>query len=293
MLPFVPNVTVGCVLSIFVTVRLATLVESDPWFVLSILLAYIVLFVFYLDNTAPNTTAPTATSTTNSIVVTSAQTDSNSGINASTRQYSIKKKSDSSWGSWITDSSNTHTFTNLTLNTEYQVRNQVKDAAGNGYAISATKTITTVNITKPTITLSTTSPTNKSITATITYPNITGITKQYSYDNKTWTKYTTALTIDTNKKIYARSIDSTNQGSDSTRVASLSVTNIDKTPPTVTHTIKNKKAKSVDIVIKATDKLATLVESDPWFVLSILLAYIVLFVSIVNAVVYFVQVLLS
>ena len=43
--PFVPNVTIGCVLSIFVTVRLATLVESDPWFVLSILLAYIVLFV--------------------------------------------------------------------------------------------------------------------------------------------------------------------------------------------------------------------------------------------------------
>ena len=209
--------------------------------------------VFYLDNTAPNTTVPTATSTTNSIVVTSAQTDANSGINASTRQYSIKKTSDSSWGSWVTDSSNTHTFTNLTLNTEYQVRTQVKDALGNGYAISAIKTITTVNITKPTITLSTTSPTNKSITATITYPNITGITKQYSYDNKTWTKYTTALTIDTNKTIYARSIDSTNQGSDSTRVASLSVTNIDKTPPTVTHTIKNKKAKSVDIVITATD----------------------------------------
>ena len=45
MFPFVPNVTVGCVLSIFVTVRLATLVLSDPWFVLSILLAYIVLFV--------------------------------------------------------------------------------------------------------------------------------------------------------------------------------------------------------------------------------------------------------
>ncbi len=209
--------------------------------------------VFYLDNTAPNTTMPTATSTTNSIVVTSAQTDANSGINASTRQYSIKKKSDSSWGSWVTDSSNTHTFTNLTLNTEYQVRTQVKDAAGNGYAISATKAITTVNITKPTITLSTAAPTIKSITATITYPNITGITKQYSYDNKTWTKYTTALTIDTNKTIYARSIDSTNQGSDSTRVASLSVTNIDKTPPTVTHTIKNKKAKSVDIVITATD----------------------------------------
>ncbi len=123
----------------------------------------------------------------------------NSGIDASTRQYSIKKKSDSSWGAWITDSNNTHTFTNLTLNTEYQVRTQVKDALGNGYAVSATKTITTVNITKPTITLSTTAPTNQNITATITYPNITGLTKQYSYDNKTWSTYTTPLTIDTNK----------------------------------------------------------------------------------------------
>ena len=45
MLPFVPNVTVGPALSIFVTDKLVTLVESDPWFVLSILLAYIVLFV--------------------------------------------------------------------------------------------------------------------------------------------------------------------------------------------------------------------------------------------------------
>ena len=40
---FIVCVTVGGVLSIFVTDKLATLVESDPWFVLSILLAYIVL----------------------------------------------------------------------------------------------------------------------------------------------------------------------------------------------------------------------------------------------------------
>ena len=201
----------------------------------------------------PNTTAPTATGTTNTVVVTFAQTDAHSGIDESTRQYSIKKTSDSSWGTWVTDNNVTHTFTNLTLNTEYQVRTQVKDIAGNGYTVSGAKAITTVNITKTTITLSTTAPTNQNITATITYPEITGITKQYSYDNKTWTTYKEPLTIDTNKTIYARSIDSTNQGSDSTRVASLSVTNIDKTPPTVTHTIKNKKAKSVDIVITATD----------------------------------------
>ncbi len=147
----------------------------------------------------------------------------------------------------------THTFTNLTLNTEYQVRTQVKDALGNGYAVSGAKAITTVNITKPTITLSTTAPTNKSITATITYPNITGITKQYSYDNKTWSTYTTALTIDTNKTIYARSIDSTNQGSDSTRVASLTVTNIDKTQPTVAFgtngSTSYKKSQSTTVTV--------------------------------------------
>ena len=76
---------------------------------------------FYLDNTAPNTTAPTATGTTNTVVVTFAQTDAHSGIDESTRQYSIKKTSDSSWGTWVTDNNVTHTFTNLTLNTEYQV----------------------------------------------------------------------------------------------------------------------------------------------------------------------------
>ena len=64
------------------------------------------------------------------------------------------------------------------------------------------------------------------------------MTKQYSYDNSTWSTYSSALTIDSNKTIYARSIDSTNQGSDSTRVASLAVTNIDKTAPN-TPTIAN------------------------------------------------------
>ena len=38
-------VTVGAILSIFVTDKLATLVLSEPWFVLSILLAYIVLLL--------------------------------------------------------------------------------------------------------------------------------------------------------------------------------------------------------------------------------------------------------
>ena len=90
--------------------------------------------VFYLDNTPPTTTKPLATTTTtNSIIVTSKQTDSHSGINESTRQYAIKKSSESTWGSWITDSNASHTFTDLELNVTYDVKTRVQDIAGNGY----------------------------------------------------------------------------------------------------------------------------------------------------------------
>lgn len=90
--------------------------------------------VFYLDNTPPTTTKPLATTTTtNSIIVTSKQTDSHSGINESTRQYAIKKSSESTWGSWITDSNTSHTFTDLELNVTYDVKTRVQDIAGNGY----------------------------------------------------------------------------------------------------------------------------------------------------------------
>ena len=211
--------------------------------------------VFYLDNTAPTNTAPTATATTNSVAVNFAQTDSHSGINSSTKQYAIKKTSDSSWGSWVTDTNTSHTFTGLTLNTSYDVRTQVKDTAGNGYTISSTKTITTTNITKPTFTLSNSKWTNQNITLTINYPNVTGITKQYSYNNSTWQTYTGPLTIDSNKTVYARSIDSTNQGSDNTRVASTTITNIDKNKPVIT----NLTATPKTMTITATDDLSGIV----------------------------------
>ena len=50
-----------------------------------------------------------------------------------------------------------------------------------------------------------------------------------------------------------QSIDSTNQGSDSTRVASLTVTNIDKTQPTVTFgtngSTSYKKSQSTTVTV--------------------------------------------
>lgn len=210
---------------------------------------------FYLDNTAPTNTAPTASVTTNSITVNFTQTDAHSGINGSTKQYSIKKTTDSTFGAWVSSTNTSYTFTGLTLNTSYDVRTQVKDTAGNGYTVSNIKTITTANITKPTITLSNSGWTNQDITVTISYPDIAGITKQYSYDNSTWLAYTGVLTIDNNKTIYARSIDSLNQGSDSTRVASVTITNIDKNNPN----ISNLTATSDSVTVNATDDLSGIV----------------------------------
>ena len=98
--------------------------------------------VFYLDNTPPTTTQPIATSTTNnSIIVTAKQTDNHSGINESTRQYAIKKSSESTWGSWVTDSNVSHTFTDLELNVTYDVKTRVQDMAGNGYIESGITSI--------------------------------------------------------------------------------------------------------------------------------------------------------
>lgn len=213
---------------------------------------------FYLDNTAPTNIAPLVTATTtNSVTVGTMQTDAHSGISADTRQYQIKKSSDSNWGTWIIDSNNRHTFTGLELNTDYDIRTQVKDILGNGYTISQTTKTRTANISKPEIRVDNTNWTNQNVTATITYPTGTGVSNQYSYDNSTWQNYTGPLIIDTNKTIYARSVDSTGQGSDASRVVSLSVTNIDKVAPTINIIEVSREVRQQGyIVIEALDDLA-------------------------------------
>ena len=209
---------------------------------------------FYLDNTPPTDSKPVVTATTNSLIVTTNQIDNESGIKGSTRQYAIKQSLEQNWGAWVTDVNTSHTFTGLTLNQSYDVKTRVQDIVENGYAESQVTTITTQNIEKPTITPSTTNITKEDITITISYPEIQGITKQYSFNATDWNDYTGPFKITENKTIYARSIDQNNQGGDTTRIATLQITNIDKQAPVVTHTISpEEKAKVVTITIKATD----------------------------------------
>ena len=77
-----------------------------------------------IDNIAPTTTAPTATSTTKSVTITNKQTDSVSGINSSSIQYGIEKN-----GTWVWQTSNT--FLDLTNDTTYPIKTKVTDNAGN------------------------------------------------------------------------------------------------------------------------------------------------------------------
>ena len=208
---------------------------------------------FWLDNTPPDDTAPTITSTTTSqVVVAIAQTDKHSQINEETAEYQIKKSESESWpgdGEWKTS----NIFTGLEKETDYVVRSRVKDNAENGYTISQQSEIArTKTIAKPEIKANQEEKTwtKEDIEITITYTDTEGstLTKQYA-DNKVgeeiqWNdtdENPYIFSIGENKTIYARQIDDANNTSE---VASLEITKIDKGKPSI--------------------KTATVTDADTW-----------------------------
>lgn len=90
--------------------------------------------------------------------------------------------------------------------------------------------IDTVAPNAPKITLSTTDFTNKALTASISDTDTQIDHFEYSFDGKSFSKYDGSLNIASNCKVYARAIDYAGNVSE---VASLDVTNIDTTAPTV------------------------------------------------------------
>ncbi len=184
------------------------------------------------DTTPPTKLPPQLVSNTNSITATFKQTDSLSGINSSTKQFAIKGDNDNTWSDWVTSEEDSYTFEGLIMNTSYQVKTRVSDNVGNS-AESEIATISTVNITKPSLSAPT-DWTNTSVAVTITYPEIVGTIKQYSIDGEIWNNVdgiTYIVNVDTNNTtVYARVIDSANQTSGN---ATYTVTCIDKELPTV------------------------------------------------------------
>lgn len=206
---------------------------------------------FYLDNTAPTVNAPGIKEiTANSITAGIMQTDSNSGIDTSSIQYAIKKSTDINWGAWVSDNNNTHTFSGLETNTEYEVKTRAKDKLGNGYSESSITTQKTKDVGNIDITLSNKNWTNQDITASITYPTETGLVNQYSYDGHSWQNYSGPLTIDSNRTIYAKTVYASNIN-DVVAIGTKQITNIDKTPPTVSATASplNERDENNDLTI--------------------------------------------
>ena len=212
-----------------------------------------------IDKTAPTTTAPTATSTTNGITVTFKQTDSLSGINASTKQYAIYKNG--AWSAWQTSNS----FTGLTYNTSYKVKTKVSDNAGNS-SESTELSISTKNLTAPTLSFKLENNSgsdytvgswvgknvyvtlNKATSGTSTYESLQG-------SAQTVAATTAATTISTSgtTTLRAKVTDGTN-----TIYSNNYVVKVDKNAPTNVAPTATSTTNSISVASKQTDNLSGL-----------------------------------
>lgn len=211
-----------------------------------------------IDRLAPNTFTPSVTSTTNTITLTGSttdaartETDGSSGIKA----YYFSRDNGSTWEPANGQAETSYTFNNLTQNTKYQLKMKAVDEAGNE---TETNTISKTTGTVPgltqndtTFSYSPSTPTSGNVLVTITTTVGAGYTLQYSTDEtKTWNNYTTAVTMTNNGVIYARLIDSKGQAGEYT---TGNVTNIDRTPPTVTISTSDITAASAKLNVTASD----------------------------------------
>ena len=173
-----------------------------------------------IDKMKPSSVAPTATSTTSTITVTSKQTDiGGSGIK--TVEYS--KDGGNNW-------QETNVFTSLAQNVTYTVETRTTDGAGNK-TTSKTINVTTGKIPSvQTASLSTTEWTNQDVTVTL--PISDGFTTVYTTDGKdptaTSKEYGGQFAVGENCKIKYAYSDGTNMSS----IGNIDVSNIDKISPT-------------------------------------------------------------
>ena len=191
-------------------------------------------YIIKVDKNAPTNTAPTTSVTTNSVTVTCKQTDSLSGINASTTQYAIYKGS--SWSAWQTSNK----FTGLTHNTSYKVKTKISDNVGNS-GESAETTVSTSKLAAGSLTLKHTNASGaaytsgswsttdiyvtltRASTGTTTYESISGSAQTVATGTTAATTITTAGTT----TLRVKTTDGTN-----TVYSSNYVIKIDKTKPT-------------------------------------------------------------
>lgn len=206
-----------------------------------------------IDKLAPNTFTPTATSTTKSITVKASTTDAaaaNGSGSSGIVGYRFSKDNGSTWTEYQT--SGEYTWDKLPQTTNYTIKVEAKDNAGNVRQGSVSKGTGTVE-TATGGTYSPTTWTNGNVKVTL--PTKSGYTTRYTTDGtkptKDSTQYTGEFTVSSNCTITYLYTDGTNIGGTGT----LNVTNIDKTKPVVTEAT----ATTNKITIKATDNESEIV----------------------------------
>ena len=207
-----------------------------------------------MDTQKPSTSAPSATSKTNNIVVTNKQTD-NCGIDSSTLQYGIS--SPVSTGSTVTYTwQSSNNFTGLKADTKYYVKTRVNDVAGNGITESEATLIPTQSINYY-ISISASSSCSKTKLVSIKADSVpSGVNLQYQLGsvNGNWTNISngTVISLNYNTTVYARLYDGVNSSSTKT----YTITTIDtERPSTYSPSVSNYvSASSNTNVISVTNR---------------------------------------
>ncbi len=188
-----------------------------------------------IDKVAP--TAPTVKVSTTKATNQDVTVTADFSADSSKKQYSTDKKTWKTYSKALT----------ATKNGTYYFRGT--DAAGNVSKVTSIKVanIDKVAPTAPTVKVSSTKLTNKNITITATFSDDSA-KKQYSTDNKTWSTYSKAVSVGKNGTYYFRGVDAAGNAS---KVTSVKVTNIDKTPPTAP-TVKASTAEPTNKSVTVT-----------------------------------------
>lgn len=223
-----------------------------------------------IDKAAPTNTAPTVTSTTNSITVLSQQKDEASGIDETKTKYRLTD-SNGSTGEWQTS----NIFEGLIFNKTYHVQTQATDNVGNtsnSEIISAqTNEIPNLTNLNTRFKLSNSEWTNEAITVEVeiideklleeinaeTY-NLQTYVELYEIQENTKKEYQieSKRTFDSNGKIYVRLTDGTNVGNE----YFYEITNIDKNPPIILGIENDSKYSEYAIITDIIDNEAGIKE---------------------------------
>ena len=209
-----------------------------------------------IDTTAPSISlTPSTIAPTNiDVTVTASITDN---VSVATKKWAAG----SQVASYFT-TGGTALITSFVVSANGTYTAYAKDTAGN-------ETIQTIeisnidktapNLTVGNLTISPTTPTNGSVTVTINFP-ADATTKQYKIGTSgIWTNYTAAVTVSSNDTIYAKAAD---EAGNATGEIGVSITNIDKTVPSITLTPSTTAATNADVTVTAsiTDNVSVAVK---------------------------------